>query len=249
MTVERLTLRAALGARFWDVAAGRIVSDGLIVSTRTPSPIFATPNRSGVFVFHHLPSPSVIVDIRDAARRFVPTSFTVGTPVTGLFELNCSPGELPPAALPLYSAANRAVLPGMAVIRAQLQLAASRAPAAWAVLEVGIAHSIADENGHVLLQMPCPEPVGPPIGSPGSASGPPLTAQSWNVQVRVRYGGLGIGSTPPDVCAVLNQPPTSVASSPPSAWRLEYGSELVLRSLGPSGQQPLSVLLIGENHA
>lgn len=280
VTADRLVLAAPLGVALWDVAGARFVSDGLIVSASPASQraqrVMGAPNRSGVFVFHHLPglmgfergaqdvpaSPSpptsrrFVVDVRDPSGRFLPLSLALDAPVRGLVQFGCAPGQLARAALPLYSAPGRPAPAGLALVRAQLQVAGSGVPAAWAVLELdlpgrpGAARGIADALGQVAVLFPYPEPAGVPIGSPGGASGPPLAQQSWAVRARARFGALASGPTPPDLCAILNQPSAMLfadasASTALGSANLVYGRELVLRSLAAAGQSPLPVVLIG----
>jgi hypothetical protein len=106
--IEHLTRNAALGIRFWDVAEGTSAVDGLQVEVfsranpRARSP--ALPNRSGVYVAHHVPgvrdfefnnpgsdvlSPPAFhpyrVEVKDRAGRFLPMVFDADLPARGLF--------------------------------------------------------------------------------------------------------------------------------------------------------------------
>src|SRR5262249_39340010 len=57
--IERLTLVAPLGLRFWDEVSGRAVGDGLLVTvypeTQPARRVPALSNRSGIYVLHQLP--------------------------------------------------------------------------------------------------------------------------------------------------------------------------------------------------
>jgi len=106
--LERCTLPALLGLRFWDVGAGALVEDGLAVRVQNSlgTTVDATQNRSGVWHFPKLPGISAAdvarvvaaggsvaelarpfnVRVSDGASRFQPVQFELmGPAVGGLF--------------------------------------------------------------------------------------------------------------------------------------------------------------------
>jgi hypothetical protein len=162
--LERLTLVAPLGVRFWDFVSGRAVSEGLTVRAHpqgNPSRLTsAFANRSGVHVLQHVlglqeiergtgdedfwenlpPGQRLfVIEVTDNEGRFQPFAFTVNLPVRGLFAWEDRPigSPLAPAtqAVPLFSAPTRSPPGGMAVIRAELRDIQANAPASWALLE------------------------------------------------------------------------------------------------------------------
>lgn len=106
--IQRLARNAALGLKFWDVAAAAPVAGGLLVEVfpraRPSSRSVAHVNRSGVYVAHRLAGlrdfefrdaePEVLwatathpyrVEVRDSSGRFLPISFDADLPARGLF--------------------------------------------------------------------------------------------------------------------------------------------------------------------
>ena len=148
--LERQMLIAPLGVRFWDVATGAYVGDGLrVVAYAGDDRLHSTqasPNRSGTYVLHHasglcefemgvgnppftelLPARRrFTVEVSDAQRRFLPLKFEADLPYKGLFRWQTSsertPLDPPPNSptVPLYSSTLRAAPAGMAVLRAEL---------------------------------------------------------------------------------------------------------------------------------
>jgi hypothetical protein len=152
--LERQTLIAPLGVKFWDVATGAYVSDGLNVTAYPDNDRLhstqAAPNRSGTYVLHHaaglrdfemgagnllftdsLPARRPFtVEVRDEQRRFLPLRFGADLPFKGLFEL---PAGLPSdlsvgSGVPLFSSTLRTAPAGMALLRAELYEAPSVQP-------------------------------------------------------------------------------------------------------------------------
>ena len=145
--IERLSLVAPLGLRFWDQVSGRTIGDGLLVTaypeTQPYRRVQAFSNPSGIYVLHHVPglrevetgqgdqgfwdhhppqSPFVL-EVVDRERRFQPFLLRLALPVRGVFNWQLPAGESPPAdmlGVPLYSAPNRVVPAAMAVLRADL---------------------------------------------------------------------------------------------------------------------------------
>ncbi|HEY0004491.1 MAG TPA: hypothetical protein VGB17_06740 [Pyrinomonadaceae bacterium] len=148
--LERQTLIAPLGVRFWDVAFGAYVRGGLTVSAYPAGdPSGATdamPNRSGTYVLHHAKglrefemglskveftetTPErwrFTVEVRDLERRFVPVAFEAWLPFKGFFRWQATTLERTPLdppdelSIPLYSSIQRGAPAGMAVLRLEL---------------------------------------------------------------------------------------------------------------------------------
>lgn len=107
--LETVNRHAVLGIRFWDLATGNTVVDGLAVEVfaRARPQVRAAlrSNRSGVYVAHQVPglrsfefsdlAPDDLwqtppapyrVELTDPAGRFLPSGFDVDLPLRGLFE-------------------------------------------------------------------------------------------------------------------------------------------------------------------
>ncbi|HXG21995.1 MAG TPA: hypothetical protein VNN62_23320 [Methylomirabilota bacterium] len=204
LIIERLTRVAPFGVRFWDAVSHRFVSDDLFVTAYLPNHparrYSATPNRSGVYVLHHvpgletfeygagddafwanLPPPRLfVVEVNDLQRRFHPMAFTAALPSRGIFggeDPAASPRTAVQSAVPLYSAPARTVPGGMAVVRAHLWDGLDDSPAAWALVEAQSEgqtpiRAVADEQGRVAVFFPYPEPPPRSLASPlGSPPG------------------------------------------------------------------------------
>lgn len=147
---ERPTSIAPLGVRFWDVATGAYVSNGLKVTAYPGDARLASTqaslNRSGTYVLHHAwglrefemglcnpqftetspPRRPFTVEVRDEKRFFLPVKFEADLPFAGLFRWQASqeraPLDPPPnsASVPLYSSTLRPAPAGMAVLRAEI---------------------------------------------------------------------------------------------------------------------------------
>jgi hypothetical protein len=145
--VERLTLVAPLGLRFWDEVFGKTIGDGLLVTaypkTQPSRRVTAGSNPSGIYVLHHLPglrevenglgdhdfwnahppqSPFVI-EVIDRERRFQAFLLQLLLPVRGVYNWQIITGGSPPSGMlgvPLYSTPTRVVPAAMAVLRADL---------------------------------------------------------------------------------------------------------------------------------
>lgn len=263
---EHVTRTALLGVRFWDRVTGRPVASGLQV-VEPVSGTVASVGPSGVFAFHDLPgfaasaygagdeefwaSPPEHADVRfavtDTTAQFVAFSFDAGVPARGLFTEDCGLPASPPdviGALPLFSAATRAVAGGVARVTADLKDASTGGPAAYAVLEVQAPsmptqRGVADAGGRVVVLFAYPEPAPDPGGSPPPGSRA-LTAQTWPLTLTVRYAPAATAAyDPPDLCAVLTQPAATLLgqASPPEPLgpqTLAFGRELALRTSGHS---------------
>lgn len=203
-----------------------------------------------------------VIEVDDEKGRFVPFQLTVTAPAREAWEWVTPPGvtlaKMPPGAIPLFSAATRAVPQGMAVIRAELWDATAGKPAAWAVVTaqidgvVGI-FGMADEKGRVALVFPNPAPVGEGVDS---LTGVALTDQTWPVALAVGYApAWGAGKVP--VRAVLPGVLTQAAGTLWGKWDeadpaaraqlaagtliLAYGAELVVRTVASGSPGTLVV--------
>jgi hypothetical protein len=147
---KRQMLIAPLGVKFWDVATGAYVGNGMrVVVYRNDDRLHATQasvNRSGTYVLHHAsglrefemgmgpaftdtlpPRQPFTIEVTDEQRRFLPLKFEADLPCKGLFNWQeTMTGQVPldpPAGnpgVPLYSSSMRAAPAGMAVLRAEL---------------------------------------------------------------------------------------------------------------------------------
>ncbi len=165
--LERLSLVAPFGVRFWDAVTQRFIDDGLTVTAfpqgSETQRLSLTPNRSGVYVLHKVPGMQLIepetetadfwqnpptprpfaVEVVDEMERFQPFTFAVELPVRGFFIWPGAPLASPPSppapGVPLFSTPSRIAPGGTAVLRAELWDLLTESPAAWALLEARIA--------------------------------------------------------------------------------------------------------------
>ncbi len=213
--IERYTRVAPLGLRFWDPVAGAVVGSGLVVTAFLPAqpaqPFNASANRSGVYVFHHLPLLQELengagdadywkklpprlafrIEVMDLEQRFLPMSFTANLPHQGLFVPDCLPVASPllptSGLISLFSAPTRTVPAGMAVVRADLHELANGNPVPWAVVEATAAgrapvHGLSDSQGQVAILFPYPEPQQIGTASPPGPGSPPAGRRSLTDQ-------------------------------------------------------------------
>jgi hypothetical protein len=281
--VETLTRVTPLGIRFWDAAAARPVREGLRVrawpegAAGPGTTAFRTV--SGVYAFHGLPGLEAlewgetpfdplaeplrqeryVVSVEDLGGRFVPVAFVVDLPrrERGVYP-PAESGSLPEAVVPgfvLFSAPARAVPAGAAAVRAHLEDALTREPAAHAVLEVEVEGEVwlglADASGAVAVCFPTP-PFRHALSGSFPAGGTPLHEHAWTATARLRYAPASVvvapevrlpllGSVSDQAAGLLYaEPPGSLADPPLDALDLTlvYGRETVLRTAG------LSTLLV-----
>jgi hypothetical protein len=281
--LERLSTFTPLGLRFWDLDFARAVTDGMAglawpVGAPHGPVVAAVPTFSGALAFHGLPGlrrleaegpggphpsplPRFVVEVADTKRRYAPAAFTVELPLpySGPYVGPVMPSPPPPGFL-LFSGPDRQRDAALAVVSGELALAATGAPAAWAVVTVtdpdGTAwHGIADAAGRFKVVLPWPTLDEVVPGSPPSGAASALARRTWPITVSVQAAAspllaLTAGGLP-DYVQVLTQPVALIwpdrpdASPPPApvaalAFSLSYGATLVLRSGG------LSRLLVGD---
>lgn len=203
------------------------------------------------------PAIPYTVEVTDSQDRYLPFLFATLFPVRGLFGFLGSPVSTsftPDSTwLPVFSTPSRPLSGPSGVIRAQLQDDLSGGPAAWALMTAQAAGvpavtALADWRGMVTLTLPYPEP---PLGAPGSPLGTgavKLTDQSWPVSITVFYAGIETQGLP-DLGAILRQGTASIWSDTnhsalSSSFTLQFGNDLILRSLDSASGQPLPVLLV-----
>lgn len=247
--LEWLTLVAPLGVRLRDEATRSDVAGGLSVAVHPADEperrTAGVPNAGGIFVFRHLPAIHdadltprfpFVLEVRDPRGRYLPFRRAIDLPRRGV------------QTFPLFSASARAVPDGMTAMRMELRDTAG-GPAAWALVEAAageqrIMTGLADASGRVLLPLLYPKPV-VTFGSP-AALRTPLTAQSWPVDVTVRYRRRDPVPEIPDLADILSQPPVTalLPTSPATPWTrgtLRFGRELVPET---AGGEAMPVVLI-----
>lgn len=198
-----------------------------------------------------LPPPKkAAVEVIDLQGQFQPFWFEVDVPMNGLVVSICGEPSSPPESsvgIRLYSAPTRPVKEGIAVLRAQLWDVTEDVPASWAYMEVWNGATLhgrgmADREGRLAMFFPYPDLGGLASGSPPLVN-QPLHGHVWSLEIRGHYKRWDPIPDIPNICEVLTQPAAQVWSadsplSPLTAVQLEYGRELIVRSM------PRSELLI-----
>ncbi|HEU0302437.1 MAG TPA: hypothetical protein VFR37_23460, partial [Longimicrobium sp.] len=277
--LERDRTFTPLGIRFWDAALDVPVADALMVHAwlrgSPQGPVRAVRSPGGVYAFHGLtgqwraekPAPDeehpeltgppgeFAIAVDDRSGKYLSAAFSVTLPLgyRGEF-LSVTPGSPPggPGKAYLFPAAARPVPPGMAAIRADLEDAATGAPAAWAVLTATLAGqtrtAVADAEGRAVALIPWPTPERlRQAGSP-----PPDTrAATWEVRLAARWEPAALrfpfpdreGLDPrwaarPSLKSILDEQRaalvwTDEGQAPAAEWTetLVHGQELVLRTV------------------
>jgi hypothetical protein len=165
--LERQMLIAPLGVKFWDVATGVYVSNGLNVRVYRDDDrlhsVQASPNGSGTYVLHHAPGlrefemgvgnpqftdtlparQPFTIEVTDSERRFIPFKFEAGLPCKGLFDWQKTITE----SLPLDPPPNN---PSVPLYSATLR----SAPPGMAVLRAELYESPAEEINDVRITRP-----------------------------------------------------------------------------------------------
>lgn len=192
-----------------------------------------------------------ILEVEDNLNRFLPFACRVKLPVRGLLRLqDILPLEagnvvaiepqklkLEPTALvlPLFSNPARRVPAGMTAIRASLHNQISSAPAAWAALEVHLgndpvvlARGFADSNGQVQVFMPYPK-------LPDQIDPSAFGKHSWLLNIQIAYTPVkDITSLSAQKIPDLYKQFTQTLNPNLIEQTLEFGHELILKSLGSS---------------
>jgi hypothetical protein len=211
----------------------------------------------------HPPSIPFTVEVSDAQDRYLPYQFSVLLPAHGLYGLVGSPLSLsftPDATwLPVFSSSSRALPGPSAVVRAQLKDDSAKLPAAWALMTAQVAGSLvmpalADDRGVVTLTLPYPEPTNSPFASPLGPGSLKLSDQTWPLTISIFYtpqitSPLSSDFVLPDLQTILGQRTATpwrdtAHSAPANSFTLQFGKDLVLRSLDSGTGRDLPVLLI-----
>jgi hypothetical protein len=215
-----------------------------------------------------------VIEVVDDEERFQPFLMTTHLPGRDIFVWEDLSPASPPGALvdvPLYSTSTRTVPAAMAVLRADLWDPTAGpdpkgGPAAWAVIEARLpgqptVRGIADDNGHIALIFPYPDPGSDALGSPPDSpllsplgGGSSLRDQQWTIKLQAAYKRLRpvspLRNVPalPDLGDVLTQPPailwTVFDRTELTARTLAFGKELVVKSDTFIEGSPKSVLYI-----
>jgi hypothetical protein len=217
-------------------------------------------NGSGDQNFWNANPPRIpfTVEVSDPLNRYLPYQFSVLLPAHGLYGLAGSPlsSTLTPDAtwLPIFSAPARELSGPSAVIRTVLQNDVTHTAAAWALVTAQLAGSsvmtgLADDRGVVSLTLPYPEPRNSPFASPLGPGSLKLSDQTWPLTISVFYRPRPGSQVLPDLEGILLQGAGKVwrdtaHSAPANSFTLQFGRELVLRSLDSATGRELPVLLI-----
>lgn len=292
--IESWTSVAPLGVALYDLVTDARIVEGLRLTAQPVAGGRVTDafqTVSGAYAFRGLDrmrhvempaeprsdSPPVIRDfvvaVEDLRAQFLDTAFVVPVPTDGLVSQGtvfgpASPPSSPPAGeLPLYlfSAPSRVLPSHVGVVRAQLADAATRTPAAHAVLEVTTNPlttssrrftGVADAQGAVAVPIHYPR-FAIPLGSLGSPPDPgtrgqPPADRTWPVEIRARFDPAAqeviAGLTVPTIQSIVIQSfvdvwATAGTSAPQVSDDLQFGQDLILRT----GGDPDSYLLIGSS--
>jgi hypothetical protein len=195
-------------------------------------------------------------EFSDPEDRYLPYRFSARLPVRGLFGLWESPlssGLTPdPTWLPIFSSPSRPMAVPTGMVRAQLRDDTSGGPASSAILTVQapglpMVTGLANERGTLSLSQPYPEPSDNGPASPLRA--PNLTEQDWPIETAVYYSSHRMHQSQPYLEEILQQG-AAVAwrdtshTAPANRFNLQYGQDLVLRSLDSTSGRELPVLLV-----
>jgi hypothetical protein len=208
--LESLRVFTPLGIRFWDLALGRPIVDGLIVTLRlanSSSPVLtATLTASGVYAFFGLPGLraaeypsgagygpartfSYVVTVQDLLGSYLPAVIVYTLDQTGA-PVNAQAGI---QLAYLFSAPTRVAPPGMAAVSAYLIDQNAGAPAAWAMMSLQVGSDpetwigVADDAGSALVLAPYPVAQSLLLGSPPGSGQTGVGADSWPLKVEVAY--------------------------------------------------------------
>ena len=196
------------------------------------------------------------VQVSDPQNRYLPFQLRVSLPVRGVFGLLASPLLPVPAPdatwVPIFPSPSRPAGGVTGMIRGCLQ-DPSGAGAAWAVVTATApggapAIGVADDRGVISLPMPYPELQTAPAGSPLGPAPLKLSDQSWPLDIHV-YWTPSAGAALPDLEELLQQGEASVwldtaQSARATSFTLEFGADLILRSVDSVSGRQLSYLLV-----
>lgn len=274
--LERPARVTPFGARFWDAATRRFVGEGLRIrafprGATQARPTMGFANPSGVYLLAGLPGlralehgagddaywaaagqpavpprPPFRVEMDDPEGRFLPYGFSADLPRRGLFGPVAGVNSMP-----LFSAPARPVPAALAVVRAQLRIAGTRRPAAWALLRIEcegerLCTGVADREGRVAMMFAYPEPlpkhVAPPPPPPPPPAPPAVPQKAWTIALEARYAPRAPDEPVAeieDLERILAQPAQALLGSVAPdvelpAQTLKLGSELVVHSTGSS---------------
>jgi hypothetical protein len=206
----------------------------------------------------NLPRIPFTVEVTDPLYRYLPYRFSILMPVHGLYGIldsPLSPALTPDATwLPVFSAPAREMPGPSAVVRTVLMDDAAGAAAAWTLVTAQVPGSpmtvgLADDRGVVTLTLPYPEPRNSPFASPLGPGSLKLSDQTWPLTISVYYLPGAPSQTLPDLEEILHQGAATAwrdtaHSAPAQGFTLQFGKELVLRSLDSATGRELPVLLI-----
>ena len=240
--LEEFTYFTLLGIRFWDSVLDAQVRNDLIVSAnpeilpKMKSHAYRT--KGDVYSFEHLyglrdieygfsskdtvSSPDTekeyIVEVTDAAGRYINVAFPVGLPLSysGVFltDINVSPYLSAPKGVYLFPSINRTVPSWMAVIRGELIDKNSQLPASHALLRVSsdngnVWYGIADEMGRVAVVFAYPLIALDFSVSPVKFDTGPLYQQTWDLNLQILYSPDFLetlsGTSIPNYMSILKQ--------------------------------------------
>jgi hypothetical protein len=209
----------------------------------------------------HPPNVPYLLSVTDPEDRYLPFQLSALLPCRGPIGIFASPlftGLTPdPTWIPVFSLSSRPISGPVGAIRAQLQDDTTGLPASWATMTAqstpGVAATgIADARGVISLALPYPEPRNFAFASPLGSS-VKLTDQTWPVDISVFYtpsASKGPASTSlPFLEDLLQQGPAFAwANTAHSAlgenFQLQFGNDLILRSLNSANGVQLPVLLV-----
>ena len=263
------------GARFWDAATRRFIGDELRLRAYPRGATYARAiegfaNKSGVFLLAGLPGLRALengagdaeywagigqppnpprlpfrIEMEDLAGRFLPYWFDADLPKQGLYSTAAGVSSMP-----LFSAPARPVPAALAVVRAQLRIAGTGKPAAWAIVRVDcegerVCTGLSDREGRVALMFAYPEPLPKHLAAPPPPPPPPPPAvaqKEWTIALEARYTPRADDEPVPHVESlerILAQPVRALLKSVSPdvelpVQTLKLGSELVVHSAGSS---------------
>ncbi len=222
---EEWTVFTPLGLRFWDVALGRSVTQGLRVRcwprNNEHQKVDAYRTRSDVYSFRWLPglrslehgfddaraptSPpgqrNFVVVVSDRRNRYLDVALDLSLPLgyRGIYQFPAIPAL---GGVPLFSAPPRAMEPRLALVRGTLADAETGRPAGWGRLRLGLPggqgyHGVADAGGRFVVAFPYPPVLDGFARSPGGpGNSAAITERGWEMLLTVFYRPDVLSSAP-----------------------------------------------------